>query len=47
MERQQPMAVQWVALRLMEEKAWCLEHNKTTPPSQTMSGDFYTSTEPK
>ena len=28
-------------------KAWCLEHNKTTPPSQTMSGDFYTSTEPK
>ena len=28
-------------------RAWCLEHNKTTPPSQTMSGDFYTSTEPK
>lgn len=28
-------------------RAWCLEHNKTTPPSQTMSGDFYTSKETK
>ncbi len=28
-------------------RAWCIEHKKTTPSNQTMSGDFYTSTEPK
>lgn len=30
-----------------ERRAWCIEHKKTTPSNQTMSGDFYTSTEPK
>ena len=28
-------------------RAWCIEHKKKTPSNQTMSGDFYTSTEPK
>lgn len=28
-------------------RAWCIEHKKTTPSNQTMSGDFYTSIEPK
>lgn len=28
-------------------RAWCIEHKKTTPSNQIMSGDFYTSTEPK
>ena len=28
-------------------RAWCIEDKKTTPSNQTMSGDFYTSTEPK